>query len=124
MQITLITILLVCASFFICFGYFVKDFLLKIAGATLLLIVALSLWTSGYDYVNSINESFSITEQINNVTNITEKGGYVIHENIYKKESNIFTHGLGMVLLSVSLYLYLICWDIWKDKQEKAKIRY
>jgi len=124
MELMIIGFFLLIAGFFVGMGYFVKDFLFKLAGSVIFLIIGMSIWVTGFTFQEGINETYNITETYEEGSNITKKDGYVIQENIYKEKKNLFTHGLGLIMVLLSIYLGLISWDIYKGKQESVKIRF
>jgi len=124
MDLIVIGFFMLMAGFFIGLGYFVKDFLFKLSGAFIIFLIGISIWVTGFTMQDGINETYNITESYNNVTNVTEKTGYVIQDNIYKEKKNMFTTGFGLIMLLLAFYLGLISWDIYQGKQERANIKY
>jgi len=98
------------ALFFI--GNTIKDFLLIFGSASILLLVGISLFATGYTIESGITETYNLTESNNLTTGTIEKVA------VFESEKDLVTKGIGSVFFLVAIYLIVVCWDLYKRKQD------
>jgi len=108
MDIFIVGLIFIMAVTFFVLGYLVKDYLFSFVSAGLLLFLGLSLMISGLDLNTGSIENVNTTISDNSTT------GQIIHTNLYEDKDSLITRAIGTILLAVSLYMFVVNYDIYK----------
>jgi len=115
MEIILITIFLGLAIALFFMGHLVKDYLLTFMSASVFLLIGLSIFVGGLEIRNGFVENQNLT------MNSTSTMGEITTSYTYNTNNSLYIDGIGTILVLLSIYFYLICWDMYKTNKEKNK---
>jgi hypothetical protein len=115
MELIIITIFLSLAIALFVMGHLVKDYLFSFMSATIFLLIALSIFTGGLEVKTGFTETQNLT-----LTNVSSIGDITTNYN-YATNNSLYIDGIGTTLIGLSIYLYLVCWNMYKQNEEKNK---
>jgi len=112
MEIITICIFLSLGLILFVLSKYLKDFIFLFSSGTILLIVGLSIMISGFDVQNGFTDDYDLVEDTGNQT------GTVDRVYTYQTIDTIETHGLGVILIWLALYVLLIGKGMYEKEKE------
>jgi len=136
MEIITISIFLGFALILFALSTMVKDFLFVFISGITFVLVGLSIFTTGVDIKSGIEEQI-LFEYGNNFSGYhwdydtgtapdsPQLEAYIFHQDIttnytYSTQDPITTHGLGIIIVWLGLYIVLVSWDMYKKEKEES----
>lgn len=114
-------------------SYLIKDSLLMFGGTTIIFILGLSLFVSGLEYPTGEDEDIKYIygNCFDNMTaghwfgcgdtapSQADREAFLFYTESettinYETKNDMYTRGIGLILIYISFYLYFTLWDIYK----------